>query len=442
MRAFTLQILVFVLVLPSACASLDSTDDLNASRDAIARQLGTAPTWSSAPDVSPWLGGSLSADDAVSFALERNPALRRDVASISAARAAVAQADTPPNPMVSLWVGLPLTGAGGTAITAAAMQQIAWLWQKPSRVATEEARLRANVLSAADRAVKLAAEVRADHVTVLAAEEALDAAKIAEVAANAAARAVEGRVRAGDFPRSSLFLMAERSSLARREVASAEGALVAARVRLLESIGLAESTCEWTTDHVWPPDSQGLRADRTTVADAVERRLDVAAADALVVAAESECRSAGASRIPSVALGAEYERMSSGEQSLGPAMNIEVPLFDRGDARVATALAKLDDAQWAARAARQNAATELTRARGELAATASAWRDGSDAARRIAEARRTSLTAAVAAGIASEHELHDATLALADRTLESIEDRRAAAVAAISLNRALAGGRR
>lgn len=431
----------------TACASVDSTADIQTARDQVAARVGVTPTWSnaeldSAPDATraPWRGDALSASEAIAIALERNAELRRSVVAIESARAALAQTSTPPNPMLSLTLGFPVDGVGATTVTAAAMEQIAWLWQRPPLVDADEARLRASILSAADRASAIAAEVRRRHLDVVAAEESLVAARAAATAADEFRVAVQSQVAAGDAPSNALLEADGRAAFSRRARARAEGELRNARVRLLEAMGCSEVTVEWRTDGAWPTSTAPSESAAQCLSDALARRLDVAAADALVVAAEAECRAAGATRIPAVSLGAEYNQMMDTPTTLGPSGSVEVPIFDVGNARVATALAKLADARWAARAARQGAATETQFALAGLASANDRWQSGSEPMRRAAEARLRAVRASADAGVVPTRDVVEATAMLAERTMEAIDDRREAAGAAIALERSLAGG--
>ena len=69
---------------------------------------------------------------------------------------------------------------------------------------------------------------------------------------------------------------------------------------------------------------------------ALERRLDLRAAERVVSAARARLETELRSRVPSVQLGLSYERVD-GVDALGPAAGVELPLFDQNQAQIAKA---------------------------------------------------------------------------------------------------------
>lgn len=428
------QLAWLALPLVAACASVDPTNDIAASAAAANEQLGVPPDFAAPWDAAPaWDGlAPLSADEAVHIALRTNRELRSSVAAVAAARASLATAETPPNPMLAVSIGFPIE-AMTTGVTAAAMQQLAWLWQRPSRVAAEDARLRAATLDAADRAVATAARIRREFAAVVAAEATLAARERGYEAAAKALAAMDAAVAAGAAPAFERRTAVDAEAMARRDRCMATEELIAAKLALLTTLGLADRPIGWTTDGVWPtPPARAVAA-----IDAAEQRLDVVAARWRVEAAAADARTAQASRVGSFSAGVMYERMTDGDQSLGPAFEVELPIFDRGDPRVAASVAALEQARLAADQVRQAALAEARSAEAMAELAERRLVDGSDVRRAIAATTLTQIESQVAAGTASPLERAMAAMALANRESEAIADRLAATVAAIDLARSL-----
>jgi cobalt-zinc-cadmium efflux system outer membrane protein len=415
-RDVLLLSLVAASMFAAACATVDSTSDRAASASHVADRLGMQPRWERSTGPDPAVPSTpLSEEEAVRLALERNPTLRGTLTEIDLARARLAEADTPPNPIVSLWIGVPLEGGGASAVTAAAMQQLAWLWRHPNDVDAAEARLRAAILDGAHAAVALATEVRVAYGTVALRQAQETSLRSAVAARVAAVTALEASVAIGQRPATDLAAARGDAAEATRELADAEAEAAAAEVRLAALLGDASGTVR-QPDGVGESLVLGL-ADRSGLAPPLgavaRRRLDVAAAVARVVAAEAELRAAGDRRIPAIDLGVEYERMMGEPDALGPSLAVELPLFDRGDARVASALARLEAARAAARATGQAALREVRIAATTSTARFAAWREGSEvlASAAATEAHRARERLATGSGSALEASLAEAVAA-------------------------------
>ena len=120
---------------------------------------GYAAAWD-----EPWSGGEqtwdgaspLTADQAVIVALRSNRDIRALVEEIGASRADLVQAGLLPNPVLSLTLRPPISGADTVMfIGDAVVQEFTALWLIPSRVRAADARLNESVLSLSDRALRL-----------------------------------------------------------------------------------------------------------------------------------------------------------------------------------------------------------------------------------------------------------------------------------------------
>jgi outer membrane protein TolC len=419
-----------LLLACGGCVSPDSTENRTAASDAAAGRLGFPVSLADRTDEAPPTAAPVTSDDAVRLALASNPALRQRLADVDAARATLAQTSTPPNPVVELMVAPPVGGAGGTAVFAAVTQQIGWLLRRPAALDGDEARLRAATLSAADAAVALVAEVRLAWIDVCAAEAREAASRRRVAAAERAASATRALAETGAASDADLATDESLASAARRDAARATRDLAAARAAFAAAVGRADLATGWRTDGAWPELPAALDA-----CDAdPDLRLDVLASEALVVAADADCARAGASRLGDLALGLAYDRQSldsAEEATLGPSLTVEVPIFDRGDARAAGAVARRSQAIWACREVRTRAAVETREAAEAYRALTSAWRDGSERRVEFVRAAHAAREAERAAGLASARDVAALEMELAEAQRDAIEDRREASAAMV-----------
>jgi cobalt-zinc-cadmium efflux system outer membrane protein len=424
----------------AGCASTDATPDIRRAASTVAERSALSPDWSTDwTTAAAWNATTpLSADEAVGIALVRNRSLRAAVNEIAMAKAELAAAETPPNPVVSFAYGAPTDGGPGSMITASVMTQLAWLWRRPSEVAAAEASLRAATLRAADSALATIADVRVMHAQVLAAEAEAAFAATADDAMTALAALIADQHAAGLVSASDARSAESKASATHRERINAEAELHHMKVALLDALAMSDAPLQWTTDGVWP--SEPMPADPELVAlDAPARRLDVAALAADLLASDEAARRAGLERLPMVDLGVMFERSMEGEEVLGPSISATVPIFDRGDAAIAQAAAKREAARLALDSAIHATRSEARTAAMTWIAARSAWSDGSERARRLAEGELQSVREAVTNGAADRVSEQEAVAMLAERSMVAVRDRLKAVEASVRFERAIGG---
>ncbi|MCL4211965.1 MAG: TolC family protein, partial [Phycisphaerales bacterium] len=208
---------------------------------------------------------------------------------------------------------------------------------------------------------------------------------------------------------------------------------------MLEFIGFAAESAEWSVDAAGSMPLATPIDESGAVALALSQRLDVAAARSVVTAQQADLSTEEKSRLRDFGLGADFEREADGSKSLGPVLDVGIPIFDTNAAQIAKAgsLARVALASY--EAASQRAIREAR----------VAWVDLDSASRLVEEYRSTVLTisernlalaeAALKAGQADVTVLLDAQRELieARRTLLDLE--RDALLAAIELERAAGG---
>jgi cobalt-zinc-cadmium efflux system outer membrane protein len=312
------------------------------------------------------LKDGLSEDEAVQIALLNNRNLQVLYAQLGIAQADLVQASLLHNPVVDTATGFPVAGGIVDLTFGVAMDFIDFLYTPlRQRVATaqfEEAKLRvaAEVLDLAWRTQTAFYQHQAN-------EQMLEMRR--QVAASTAASfELAQRMREAGNIR-ELDLVSERALAeeAKLDLRLAEIAARESREQLNTLMGLwGEATQSWTVVPVRLPDPPRESPDLERLESrAIAQSLDLAAAERLIAAAaENVTLDRTSGLFPEVILGGKGER-DGREWEPGPLFTLPLPLFDRGQARVARARAELRQARELryALAVRIRAVTRITRDR-------------------------------------------------------------------------------
>ena len=326
---------------------------------------------------SAWDGASsLTADAALRCALANNRTLRRTMLELERRRAAVQDAQLPPNPTVELALGAPL-GMGVTPIVAMLAQQVDWLWRRDAIVTEADAQLRTMLLEAGAVTVATAVEVRADYIDVVAAFEQLG---LAERGVDMASRVVAAQRAAMDQGESTVNTL-NQATLAAAEadnrLMEARTQVVTAQTKLLEAIGRGSHGLDWRTADVDvvqaraacgivpPPQPEDDAALHALVR---QMRMDLRAAEARVEAAQARVAMAEAGRLPSLFVGGGYERDMEGDAAVMFQAQSQVPIWNDQRYRIAVAQAELEMARLDADRVWQRAVIDARRALAGVAA--------------------------------------------------------------------------
>lgn len=424
------------------CASLDPTPDIGRAASTIGDRSGVTPEWTQPWEaaLTTWDGRSpLTREAALVMALRNNREIRSQVEQIAASRADLVQAGLLPNPVLGL-TRLPVDPvSGGTFIGASVVQSFTALWLRDGKVKAADARLNQTVLDVSDKALRLVADVKATHARIAFGERALALSDENLATIRRSIDSLDARVRGGEG--TTLDVNRARQQLAKSE---AERALVArdlAKERrvMLELIGFAAESAEWSVDAAGSMPLATPIDESGAVALALTQRLDVAAARSVVTAQQADLSTEEKSRLRDFWLGADFERQTDGSKSFGPVLEVGIPIFDTNAAQIAKAgsLARVALASY--EAASQRAVREAR----------TAWIDLDTASRLTEQYRATVLAlsernltlaeAALKSGQADVTVLLDAQRELieARRTLLDLE--RDGSLAAIELERAAGG---
>jgi cobalt-zinc-cadmium efflux system outer membrane protein len=285
------------------------------------------PTEASLAHVDSLLQEELTVDRAIQVAVLNNRSLHASLHELGIAEAELDQAKLIKNPVVEGEVRYP-----DEPFEVGVMQDVGDLFLLPLRRRVGSAHLREMQLRTAHTVHDLAAEVRSAFYSFQATLQIRSMRGTIADASRASADLAQRQHAAGNISDLALESTQALYEDAKLELAQSEEDVVVARESLNRLMGIWGSQTSWTVaEHLpeLPAAEQPLEGLETL---AVGNRLDLLATEEEVLAAEEAVPLARWSQFPSLALGVHVEREPEGERTVGPAIELSLPLFDRGQA--------------------------------------------------------------------------------------------------------------
>jgi cobalt-zinc-cadmium efflux system outer membrane protein len=312
---------LFALLIATSCVSVpnDTVKDLVTAR-------GVA--WE-AP-----AGEELTADRAVAIAIANNPRLQVTLAEVGIARADLLEASTIANPLLEVEIR---SSAPYRAYELRVAQSLIELLQLPRRRALGRTAFDAAQLRISAEVLRFAADVRTRYYDALAeTQHTLQARVLAESARTAAELALKQH---GAENITDLDLENEqaRYEQAKLDLATAERRLLVAREALSRALAMPDVTLPETF-----PQLPQRELDEQQLTDrAAAQRLDIAIAQRELDLAQRRIPVARLAALGNIVADVHYQREPSGERTVGPGIEIPIPIFNNGRAARTRA-----EAQW------------------------------------------------------------------------------------------------
>ncbi|MCW5611907.1 MAG: TolC family protein [Rubrivivax sp.] len=333
------------LALLAGCASLDPAGTLAPVQDLVRLHAGAelvaerseADGAALRARVDELLAQPLSADSAVQIALLNHRGLQARLQDLGVAEAQVVELSRLPNPGFSFGR---MRQGDEREIERGLHFNLAALLLRPLAAQAERRQLAALQQAVAADALALAAQARKAFFEAVAAEQTLLYMRQVLQAADASAELARRMAEAGNFNRLRQAREHAFYADAALNLARAQHAQVAARERLIRALGLWGAQTLFTLPERLPelPAAPPARPDLEQ--QAMQQRLDVAAARAQVQATADALGLARASRFVSVfEFGLAHNTSNEGPRQTGWEIGFEIPIFDFGQARVAKAQA-------------------------------------------------------------------------------------------------------
>lgn len=382
--------------LPMLCAGLmavgcnqsNSKTRIEQAMDLAEGQTGQRPPWTEVWDAAPpiWEEGSvLTQEEAVALALRNNRQLRADLETIAQADAQLLQAGLLSNPMLNLMIMFP-AGGGRSMLWANGLPQMPLqdLWLIPARKKVAKAELQSAVLRVADGAVGTAASVKTTYARLQYLQRAIELTRENLEIVRQSTEVIRVRQTSGQATQVQTNLSDIRAMRMKSELIGMESEYRAGKRELLATMGLASASADWIVEPLAPLPEEWLAQtdeEQLTVV-AADQRLDLKAAEWEIQAAQAEIGLNKREGWPDLALGLGFQRdpapqsnnpswagragntavrglvdramgmpsapmlgepfqpkMREVKWSVGPMMEMELPIFDWNQAGIARARA-------------------------------------------------------------------------------------------------------
>ena len=338
-RRLAIFFMVVLTGLLVGCASAPRNSGFDDVQDAVRQRSGFLVHWEHeegpmAEHIRTLLQHDLTGRDAVEIALLNNRRLQATFEELGIAQADLRQAGLIRNPVLSAEVRFPVR-----PFEVSLTQAILDLIQRPRRRRLAAATFEAAKLRVADQVWNLVVEVRSAFYTLQGAEQMMAKRHTIVAAARASAELAIRQHEAGNI--SNLDLENEQVLLeqAKLDLARSERDIFADRERLNRLMGL------WGPDTGWSltPNLPQLPGEELELEGleslAVSQRLDVLLARQEVEVAARALPLARLDAMGEIDVGVHREREPDGASSTGPAIEVPLPIFNRGKPAKARALA-------------------------------------------------------------------------------------------------------
>lgn len=367
--------LSLVSIVLAGCSTIAVDRSFDRVQDAVADREASAlgwPTSSRAREqidqrVAEFLEEPVTQERAVAIALINNRQLRAEYARIGLAEAEMVEAGLLDNPSLSVGVGLPDRPSSGTELDfGLTLSILQWLLM-PAREDIATVQLDAEVLSVAHAVLETATETR---LAFLGLQAALNMTAVLREIAVAARASYDFATRVHDAGNLSDLALANEQALyeqSRVEYARSLADAAEQREYLNAQLGLWGTQTGWSVADRLPPlpESEPDLAELESLA--IRQRLDLAAAAKEV---EAISKAAGLQRdwryMLTAEVGANAMRDTDGQWIFGPALSLELPIFNQRQGQIA----RLDAARLASEARLEGLAiavrSDVRRLRGTL----------------------------------------------------------------------------
>lgn len=332
---------LFGVLLLSGCATFSADGGFDRVGAVARERLDKDVVWQRSADarnsveqrVNELLRAPLTADSAVQIALLNNRGLQARFAELGIAEADLVQAGRLWNPVFG---ALGWRNQSGLDTILSIESSLIGLFLTPGAVKFETMRFDYARLGAAKAVLDLAADTRRAYYEALADQQMADYYEQVKVAADAAAELAREMAKVGnmskrDQAREQVFYAEAVARLAR-----AKQQALMSREQLTRTLGVWGSRTAYELPQLLPDLPRTIAAGHGLESTAISSRLDVQLARK-----ENEYLAQGlgmtkATRFINVLnLGAESEKEPNERRLSGPTLELVIPLFDFGDARIA-----------------------------------------------------------------------------------------------------------
>ena len=362
----------------TGCTTTNPKDAFDRLRETVGQRAGHEVRWMRsdadgheiAKTVRQLLQTNLTAESAVAIALLNNRALQAEFEELGISQADLAQAARLRNPSFSGFWRLPTHSPTVVNAEQQVTQDFLDLLTLPARKKIAAQNLEQTRLLVAGDVLKTAAEAKSAFYTVQARQQLLGRLEAIMEVNEAGADLATRQRKAGNITALELANQAAVFQQSRLEAGRTSAQLSLDRERLNDVLGLWGPETEWKVAGELPPlPMQEIPLEHLET-QAVQQRLDLAAARAQVQSIEASLRLKKSVRwLPAASLGVNAEHDLDHSWVVGPTLDLELPIFDQGQPAIARLAAQYRQAQRRLEASAIQIRAEVRRTRSTLMAT-------------------------------------------------------------------------
>ena len=340
MRALVRALAILVL---TGCASLSDDARFGAVEQAVKERIGVDTKWTRSDDeaesvrgrVKELLAKPLGPTEAVQIALLNNPGLQASYAEVGIAEADLVQASRWRGPTFSF---SRLRRCDEVEVERGVFFDVLGLLTIPLSTRASESRLAATQHRAAAEALRIALETRKAWFHAVAAQETAKYSAQVREAAETSAELARRMAEVGNFPKLTYAREQAFHADATAQLARARHNATAARERLARLMGLWGEDLAFQLPDRLPDLPKAPREGGDLEAQAIAQRLDVQGSRRET---ESVARSLGLTKatrfVNLLEFGIQDKKETGEERWRGWELEVGIPIFDFGGARVARA---------------------------------------------------------------------------------------------------------
>lgn len=345
-RSFRRGALAVALAALSGCTTLAPQPDTGRVSALLEARSNPVPTVLATTDASAtgMLSSPLNRDASVAIALRQSPQLQAIYARLGLERADVIEAVEVANPGLSL-ARMNLSPGEGYNQTVSVSLPFVDVLLLPLRSRWARQEYERQSLEMAQAVIGLTAEVEAAWVRAVAAQQVADMRDAVADGADAAAELAQRFFDAGNI--SELQLKREQAVASQAKIDAARSRAEALRERLAfgNLLGLGPDDGSWTLADRLPLPVKTEDDVDALLALAERSNLELQAARLQADRLRSSLKTTRATRwVGGVNAGAEREKDADGSRLTGPTVELELPIFNQGQSKLARAQAQLAEA--------------------------------------------------------------------------------------------------
>ncbi len=310
----------------------------------------------------------LSAEAAVQIALLNNRRLQAKFENLGVAQADLVESGLLDNPVLGLGA---LFDNVGTEIDLDIVQSFLGAFTMSARKKIGLAAAERVTLEVSGDVLDLAAQVQAQYYRVVGDAEALGLARQVVTSTQAAAELAQRQYDAGNLSLREQSLQQAFYAQNLLEVAQAEAQLHADREKLTRLMGLWGADTDWKIPNRLPEIPATLPTLDQLEKLAISRRMDLAAAKKEAEGLTHAVNLAHDFRwLGPLGIGVQFKRYPNGEKAIGPTIELGLPIFNQGQARIARLESERKRAEEQVAALAVDIRSEARENRGRVLATA------------------------------------------------------------------------